>query len=123
MSKQNVQAGERFCGCVFGNNPERPENGVFAQYIAVPSDLIFKLPHGVSFETGATLGMALSTVGMALYHTWGLPLPEDKNNGIPDGSQYVWCMEERLQLRPNPHHHLLALKFPPGQIAGRRGRI
>ncbi|KAE8369297.1 GroES-like protein [Aspergillus caelatus] len=89
VSDQTVQVGERVCGCVFGNNPDRPENGAFAQYIAVPADLIFKLPRGVSFATGATLGVGLSTVGMALYHTWGLPVPEDRNSSIPDGSQYV----------------------------------
>lgn len=89
VSEQTVQVGDRVCGCVFGNNPDRPENGAFAQYIAVPADLIFKLPRGVSFETGATLGVGLSTVGMALYHTWGLPLPEDKDCTVSNGPRYV----------------------------------
>ena len=73
--KQKFSIGERVCGCVFGNNPDEVENGAFAEYVAVPGDLIFKIPPEMSFHAAATLGVGLSTVGMAFYHTLRLPLP------------------------------------------------
>ncbi|PYI09958.1 GroES-like protein [Aspergillus sclerotiicarbonarius CBS 121057] len=85
VSEDSLQVGERVCGCVFGNNPDRPDNGAFAQYVAVPAELVFKIPPGMSYETGATLSVGLSTVGIALYHTWRLPLPSSSSQ-IPDDS-------------------------------------
>ena len=73
--KQNISKGDAVCGCVFGNNPDEPDNGAFAEYVAVPGDLIFKIPPGMSFATAATLGVGMATVGMALYRSLRLPLP------------------------------------------------
>ena len=74
--KKDLSVGDRVCGCVFGNNPEGLDNGAFAEHVAVPGKLVFKIPPKMSFETGATLGVGTSTVGLALYHKLGLPLPD-----------------------------------------------
>ena len=73
--KQPLSLGDRVAGCVFGNNPEELENGAFAEYVAVPGDLVFRIPPAMSFHTAATLGVGMTTVGMALCHTLKLPYP------------------------------------------------
>ena len=73
--KQALSLNDRVCGCVFGNSPDRHDNGAFAEYVAVPGNLVFKVPPAMSYEAAATLGIGLSTVGMALYHTLKLPMP------------------------------------------------
>ncbi|KAB2571144.1 hypothetical protein BFW01_g7423 [Lasiodiplodia theobromae] len=73
--KQPLSVADRVCGCVFGNNPDELQNGAFAEYVAVPGDLLFRIPEGMSFQTAATLGVGVSTAGMALYQTLKLPLP------------------------------------------------
>lgn len=73
--KQSLSVGDRVSGCVFGNNPDELQNGAFAEYVAVPGDLLFRIPEGMSFQTAATFGVGLSTAGMALYQTLKLPLP------------------------------------------------
>lgn len=73
--KRPFAPGECVCGGVFGNNPDEPKNGAFAEYVVVPGDLVLKIPRGMSFEKAATLGIGLSTVGLALYQSLKLPLP------------------------------------------------
>lgn len=73
--KRTLSVGDRVCGCVFGNNPDERGNGAFGEFVAVAGDLVFKLPSGMSYQLGASLGVGLSTVGMALYHILKLPLP------------------------------------------------
>jgi len=70
-----LHIGDRVCGCVFGNNPFRLDNGAFAEYVAVPARLVFKIPEGMSFQSAATMGTGLATVGLALYNSLHLPLP------------------------------------------------
>lgn len=67
--------GDAVCGCTLGNNHDDKENGAFADFVVVASSLIFKVPLEMSFQQAATLGIGLSTVGLALNHTLGLPLP------------------------------------------------
>ncbi|GME34427.1 uncharacterized protein LTHEOB_10366 [Neofusicoccum parvum] len=73
--KQSLSVGDRVCGCVFGNNPDELDNGAFSEYVSVPGDLLFKIPAEMSFQTAATLGVGMSTVGMGLYQTMRLPPP------------------------------------------------
>lgn len=67
--------GDRVFGCVFGNNPDRPDNGSFAEYVAVPANLALMIPSHMSFEEAATLGVGLATVGLALYQSLNIPTP------------------------------------------------
>ena len=73
--KKPLVIGDRVCGCVLGNNPDQRENGAFAEYTAAAGDLVFTIPSEMSYQLAASLGIGLSTVGMALYHTLKLPLP------------------------------------------------
>jgi len=68
--------GERVCGFVFGNNPERLDNGAFAEFVAAPADLLIRIPAATNFEVAATLGVGIATAGLVLYHELKLPLPE-----------------------------------------------
>ena len=70
-----VKVGDRVFGGTFGNNVLRPENGAFADYVAVPARLVWHMPGGMDFSTAATLGAALATVGLSLFNYLGLPLP------------------------------------------------
>lgn len=71
----SLAIGDRVCGCVFGNNPDRPENGAFAEFVAAPADLVLRVPSQMALEEAATLGVGLATVGMSLYQAMKLPLP------------------------------------------------
>lgn len=70
-----LRLGDRVCGFVYGNHPNRPDNGAFAEFVAVPGDLVYTLPPELSYAQAATLPVGLSTVGLAFYHQWKLPLP------------------------------------------------
>ncbi|RYO88681.1 hypothetical protein DL762_003607 [Monosporascus cannonballus] len=75
VKNDQLKVGVAVFGCVCGNNPNRPDNGAFAEYVAVAGDLVYLLPSHLSYRQGATLGAALPTVGMAVYNLWRLPLP------------------------------------------------
>lgn len=56
--------GDRVCGT--GLHTDRFQQGSFAEYITVPTDIITALPEGVSFETGAAVALAGVTAWRAL---------------------------------------------------------
>lgn len=72
----DVSVGVAVFGCVCGNHPERADNGAYADYVAVPGDLVYVLPSHLTYAEGASLGAAMPTVGMALYSTWPLQFPQ-----------------------------------------------
>ena len=78
-----VKIGDPVFGGTFGNNPLRPHNGAFADYVAVPNRLIWHMPQGTSFSTAATLGAALATVGLSLFNYLELPLPYSNSPAKP----------------------------------------
>lgn len=82
--KKDLAVGDRVSGLTFGNNPDVPGNGAFAEYVVAFGDLLLKLPADMSFAAGCTLALGLGTVGLALYHTLQLPLP-----GTSSTSAYV----------------------------------
>lgn len=71
--REDLSVGTLVCGCVFGNNPLHTDNGAFAEYVAVPAQLAFRIPSGLSLQSAATLGLGLATVGLALFHGMILP--------------------------------------------------
>lgn len=83
--------GDAVLGGVFGNNPLRRDNGAFAEYVAVPSRLVWHMPPGMDFETAATLPASIATVGLSLFCYLGLPMPSpergEKSTG--DGGPFV----------------------------------
>jgi aspyridone synthetase trans-acting enoyl reductase len=81
VKNAGLKVGAAVFGVVCGNHPKRKDNGAFAEYVAVVGDLVFLLPPHLSYQQGASLGVALATVGMAVYHLWPLPLPYNNGNG------------------------------------------
>jgi aspyridone synthetase trans-acting enoyl reductase len=75
--KAELAVGDRVCGLAFGNNPLRPGNGAFAEYVAAPGALVFKIPRDMDFDQAATLPCGLATAGLCLHHPrhLGLPIP------------------------------------------------
>ncbi|GLB07515.1 hypothetical protein AtubIFM57258_002858 [Aspergillus tubingensis] len=69
--------GDRVCGFAHGGNAVQPEDGTFAEYIAVKGDLQWKIPENMSFQEAATLGVGISTVSQALYQSLKLALPTE----------------------------------------------
>jgi NADPH:quinone reductase-like Zn-dependent oxidoreductase len=57
--KVNLHVGDKVAGCVHGGLFE--DKGSFAQYLRAQSDLVFKVPEGVSMEEAATYGVAWVT--------------------------------------------------------------
>lgn len=73
-----LKVGDRVFGAVHGSNPLCHQSGAFAEYVAAASEFLFHIPDSMSFETAAGLGgVGIGTGGAALYHSLGLPTPEN----------------------------------------------
>lgn len=59
-----LNVGDRVFGVVFGANPGNPTNGAFGNFVAAPADLCMRIPEDMAFETAASLGMGVMTVGL-----------------------------------------------------------
>ncbi|MUV86980.1 zinc-binding dehydrogenase [Natronomonas sp. CBA1123] len=64
------EAGDRVCGT--GLHTDRFQQGSFAEYVAVPTDIVATLPEEVSFEAGAAAALAGVTAWRALIDHAGL---------------------------------------------------
>lgn len=72
----SINVGDRVCGFAFGNNPNRLDNGSFAEFVAAPAKLLMRIPKSMSFETATTFGVGVATTGLALFHELQLALPQ-----------------------------------------------
>ncbi|MCJ1245266.1 hypothetical protein MMC30_002469 [Trapelia coarctata] len=72
----HLQIGDRVCGVVFGANPGGAQVGAFAEYVAAEAGFVLRLPDDLAWEDAAGMGVAVATVGLALYHSMGLRMPE-----------------------------------------------
>ncbi|KAF4341584.1 toxD [Fusarium beomiforme] len=73
---RGFKIGERVAGVVSGQNILRKRDGAFAHLIHVKGDIQMKVPDNMSDEEAATQGVALITMGVGLYQTLHLPLPD-----------------------------------------------
>ncbi|QKX55367.1 uncharacterized protein TRUGW13939_02459 [Talaromyces rugulosus] len=72
-SSSRLALGKRVCGCVFGNNPDRRDNGAYAEYVAVPASLVLCIPDSMTFPEAATLPSGMATTGGAFYNGLNVP--------------------------------------------------
>lgn len=71
--KRELSIGDRICGSACGMDPTRPSGGAFTEYAALAGDLALKMPDSMSFEDACTMGTALNSAAMVLFHSFGLP--------------------------------------------------
>lgn len=64
------EPGDRVCGT--GLHTDRFQQGSFAEYVSVPTDVVARLPDGVGFEQGAAVALAGVTAWRALVDHAGL---------------------------------------------------
>ncbi len=69
--------GDRICGAAHGGNALQHQDGAFAEYILVKEHIQMPMPPNLGFQQAATLGVGITTVGLALCRTLGLNLPDD----------------------------------------------
>lgn len=77
-----IKVGDRVCGAVIGYDKQNPAVGAFAEIVAATDAGVMKIPEGMSYEQGASLGAVISTIGLALFRSLGVPgnpkCPADK---------------------------------------------
>lgn len=69
------KTGDRVFALTFGLNPSNSKTGAFAEYGLATEDLTCKIPETMSFEEACSMGVAVGTAGMALFHELRLPMP------------------------------------------------
>ncbi|RYP52201.1 hypothetical protein DL768_002592 [Monosporascus sp. mg162] len=74
---KELRVGDRVCGFVFGQNPNEPEAGAFAEYVEINAGLAIRIPDYMSFEDAATLGVGIATAGLSLF------IPDGDSLGLP----------------------------------------
>ncbi|KAL8747962.1 MAG: hypothetical protein Q9190_000226 [Brigantiaea leucoxantha] len=68
-----VKVGDRVCGAVQGMHSLTPRVGAFAEYIGATAHVTLKMPDGMTFEEGTSLGSGVGTIGLALFRSLDLP--------------------------------------------------
>ncbi|KAK5052667.1 hypothetical protein LTR84_002532 [Exophiala bonariae] len=88
-----LKKGDRVCGFAHGSNFNEPEDGAWAEIIAVVGDCCIKIPEKWTFEDAATIGASAITCGQGLFQEMKLRLPTSKDfisRGITeDEKEYI----------------------------------
>ncbi|OCF44732.1 hypothetical protein I317_01421 [Kwoniella heveanensis CBS 569] len=82
--KVPLQVGDNVAGFVHGGNTE--DEGAFAQYLKVDSDLLWKVPEGIKMEDAATIGLTWMTASQVIFSSQKHDLPPTK---VSSDSWYV----------------------------------
>ncbi|WVF72503.1 hypothetical protein IAT40_007319 [Kwoniella sp. CBS 6097] len=82
--KVPIQVGDKVAGFVHGGNTK--DEGSFAQYLKVDSDLLWKVPQGVKLEDAATIGLAWFTASQVIFSSQQHELPPAK---VSSDSWYI----------------------------------
>lgn len=72
-SPSQVGLGDRVCGAVIGYQKHTPAIGAFAEIVGATDCGLLRIPDDWSFEQGASLGVAIGTMGLALFHSLNVP--------------------------------------------------
>ncbi|SCV47010.1 related to toxD gene [Fusarium fujikuroi] len=75
LSDPRVKVGTRVAGFLQGASSVNDRPGAFAEFIAVPYDLVWKIPDSLTFEEASTISMCGLTAAQALFGRLGLPSP------------------------------------------------
>ncbi|PNY25475.1 Alcohol dehydrogenase [Tolypocladium capitatum] len=73
---QRWRIGDAVCGFLYGLDPHAGEDGwagAFAQYVSVDQGLVMRVVPGLGRAEAACLGAGITTAGMALFRSLGLP--------------------------------------------------
>lgn len=69
------KVGDRVAGFLHGACTENVLPGAFAEFLVVPSDLVFLIPDNLSFQQAAVFPLCLLTAAQALYLRLNVPPP------------------------------------------------
>ncbi|RKL04252.1 hypothetical protein BFJ71_g3633 [Fusarium oxysporum] len=75
LSDPRVKVGTRVAGFLQGGSSVNDRPGAFAEYIAVPYDLVWNVPDNLTLEEASTISMCGLTAAQALFDRLGLPNP------------------------------------------------
>ncbi|KAJ5720183.1 oxidoreductase [Penicillium malachiteum] len=86
--------GDRVAGWVHGCNSLKKQSGAFGEFVLAKADLQLKIPSHMSFESAATLGVGIATIGQNLYQSLDLPIPKSISDHVqaPNDSQSSWIL-------------------------------
>ncbi|KAH8692259.1 putative zinc-binding oxidoreductase ToxD [Talaromyces proteolyticus] len=85
------QKGDRIFGVIMGANPLQPTDGAFAEYAVVKADVQYRMPHYMTFETAASLGVGLGTAALGICHKLNLKINLDDEDDTKDqGNKHVF---------------------------------
>lgn len=65
--------GDRVCAPIASMNPLAPQVGAFAEYTTTIADCTLRIPDDMAFESAASLGISIATVGYALFRSLKIP--------------------------------------------------
>ncbi|GLA31617.1 hypothetical protein AnigIFM63604_001100 [Aspergillus niger] len=88
-AQERFKVGDRVCGLVKGADRTRPESGTFAEYIVAKAAVQIRIPDGVSFEDGATVGVGAIAAGQCLFGPSSLNLPWPENHSPSEGRDTI----------------------------------
>lgn len=72
-SPAHISPGDRVCGAVIGYQSLKPAIGGFAEIVGATDSGLLKMPDDWSFEQGASFGVAIGTMGLALFRSLDVP--------------------------------------------------
>ncbi|EWY84172.1 hypothetical protein FOYG_13940 [Fusarium oxysporum NRRL 32931] len=75
LSDPRVKVGTRVAGFLQGASSVNDRPGAFAEHIAVPYDLVWNVPDGLTLEEASSISMCGLTAAQALFGRLGLPNP------------------------------------------------
>ncbi|KAL2167384.1 hypothetical protein VTG60DRAFT_1373 [Thermothelomyces hinnuleus] len=93
--KFDVKLGDRVAGAVHASNRLKPQDGTFAEYIAVRADALWRIPDVMDFHVAAAIGLCVvGTVGLAAFHERHLNLPGSPEQPVKTGAggQPPWVL-------------------------------
>ena len=72
-SPAQLRVGDRVCGAVTGYQTTKPTSGAFAEIVGATDCGLLRIPNNWSFEQGASFGVAIGTMGLALFTSLKVP--------------------------------------------------